>query len=173
MRFWVKVESQEKRVDIEEDGGTYIVEVDGRKRAVDCRTAGHKDYLSLIIDNKSHLIETAPVRIEEGKYYATVSGRRYNLEVFDERLIATRQASAQVSQNASTIIRSPMPGLIVDVRVQVGDRVRAGSAVVVMEAMKMQNELLSEVDGVVKAVHVKPRDSVESQAPLIEVKGVE
>ncbi len=66
-----------------------------------------------------------------------------------------------------------MPGLIVDVRVHVGDRVRAGSAVVVMEAMKMLNELLCEVDGIVKAVNVKPRDSVESQAPLIEVTRAE
>ncbi|MCJ7588763.1 MAG: acetyl-CoA carboxylase biotin carboxyl carrier protein subunit [Candidatus Aminicenantes bacterium] len=115
----------------------------------------------------------APVRIDEGKSYANVAGRRYDLEVFDERLMPTRQADLQASQDASTIVRSPMPGLIVDVRVHVGDRVRAGSAVVVMEAMKMLNELICEVDGIVRAVNVKPRDSVESQAPLIEVTRAE
>jgi biotin carboxyl carrier protein len=170
MKFWVKIESQEKRVNVEENEGKYLVEIDGKTRAVDCRTAGHKDYLSLIIDNKSYLIESAPVKIDEGKYYANISGRRYNLEVLDERLLATRQAGAVTRNDGPYVLRSPMPGLIVDVRVKAGDRVKAGTAVVVMEAMKMQNELLSEIDGVVRAVNIKNRDTVESQIPLIEIE---
>ena len=66
-----------------------------------------------------------------------------------------------------------MPGLIVDVRVSPGDRVTAGSPVVVMEAMKMQNELLCEVDGIVKTVNIKPGDTVESQALLLEIERTE
>ena len=68
------------------------------------------------------------------------------------------------------MISSPMPGLIVEVRVKVGDSVTAGSPVAIMEAMKMQNELVSEVNGIVKTVNVQPRDAVESQAPLIEIE---
>jgi biotin carboxyl carrier protein len=170
MKFWVRVESQDKRVNIEEKEGAYVVEVDGRKRTVDCQTAGHRDYLSLIIDNKSYLIESAPLKIDEGKYYANISGRRYNLEVLDERLIATRQAGVPTKDDGPYILKSPMPGLIVDVRVKAGDRVKAGSAVVVMEAMKMRNELVSEVTGTVKTVKIKTQDTVESQAPLIEIE---
>jgi biotin carboxyl carrier protein len=170
MMFWVKVESEEKRVRIEEAGGLYFVEIDGRKRLVDCRTVGHGDQLSLIIDHKSYLIESAPVRVDEGTYYAKIAGRRYNLEVFDERLIAVRRAGARTKEEGPCIIRSPMPGLIVDVHVSPGDHVTAGSTVVVMEAMKMQNELLSEVDGIVGAVNVKPLDTVESQAILLEIE---
>jgi biotin carboxyl carrier protein len=173
MKFWVRVESQERRVNIEEKDGVYVVEIDGRKRSVDCRTAGHRDYLSLIIDNKSYLIESAPLKIDEGKYYANIAGRRYNLEVLDERLFTTRQAGVLAQDDGPYIVKSPMPGLIVDVRVKAGDRIRAGSALVVMEAMKMQNELVSEVDGVVKAVRIKARDTVESQAPLIEIERTE
>jgi biotin carboxyl carrier protein len=173
MKLWVKVESQEKRVNIEEKDGVYLVEIDGRTRTVDCRTAGHRDYLSLIIDNKSYLIESAPLKIDEGKYYANISGRRYNIEVLDERLIATRQAGALVKEDGPYIVKSPMPGLIVDVRVKAGDRVSAGSTLVVIEAMKMQNELVCEVDGVVRAVNIKQRDTVESQAPLIEIERAE
>jgi biotin carboxyl carrier protein len=173
MMFWVKVESEEKRVRIEETGGLYSVEIDGRKRLVDCRTAGHRDQLSLIIDNRSYLIESAPVKVDEGTYYAKIAGRRYNLEIFDERLIAARQARARTREDGPCIIRSPMPGLIVEVRVGPGDRVTAGSTVVVMEAMKMQNELLCEVDGVVRAVNVKAHDTVESQAILLEIERTE
>ena len=170
MKFWVKVESEEKRVRIEETGGLYSVEIDGRERLVDCRAAGHRDQLSLIIDNRSYLIESAPVRVDEGTYYAKIAGRRYDLEVFDERLIAARQATAPTQEDGLCLIRSPMPGLIVDVLVSPGDRVTAGSAVVLMEAMKMQNELLCEVTGIVRTVKVKPRDTVESQALLLEIE---
>lgn len=173
MKLWVKVGSEEKRVRIEETGGRYVVEIDGRERLVDCRTAGHRDQLSLIIDDRSYLIESAPVRIDEGTYYVKIAGRRYNLEVLDERLIAVRQARALTREEGPCIIRSPMPGLIVDVRVGPGDRVTAGSPVVLMEAMKMQNELLCEVDGIVRTVNVKPRDTVESQAVLLEIERTE
>ena len=173
MKFWVKVNSHEKRVNVEERDGTFIVEVDGRRRAVDCRTAGHSDYLSLIIDNKSYLVESAPIKVDEGKYYATLSGRRYDVEVLDERLIATRQAGGQAKNDGPYVIRSPMPGLIVDIRVKVGDRVTAGSPVAIMEALTKQNQLVSEVDGVVTAVNVQTKDAVESQIPLIEIERAE
>ncbi|MEJ2722778.1 MAG: hypothetical protein P8181_16820, partial [bacterium] len=135
MKFWVKVEDHESRVEIEEKNGVYIIDVDGKRREVDCRTAGHSDYLSLIIDNKSHLVESAPLKIDEGRYYASIAGRRYDVEVLDERLIATRQSGVVHHTDGPYIITSPMPGLIIDVRVNVGDRVEIGSPVAVMEAM--------------------------------------
>ncbi len=169
MKFWVKVESQEKRIDVQEIEGIYRVEVDGRVREVDCRPAGHGNALSLIIDNKSYLVESAPVKAEEGRYTASVSGRRYDLEVLDERLLATRQVREIARDDGPAVIRSPMPGLIVDVRVKTGDRVKVGAAVVVLEAMKMQNEIVSDATGIVSAVKVEPGQSVESQAVLIEI----
>ena len=173
MKFCVKVESQEKCVEVEEKDGIYLVTIDGRTRVVDCRHAGHRDYLSLIIDNRSHLVESAPVRFEQGTYYANIDGRRYDVEVLDERLVAARQASAKVTEAGPYVVASPMPGLIVDVRVKVGDAVKAGSPVVIMEAMKMQNELVSEIDGVVKAINVRTNETVDSQAALIEIERTE
>lgn len=170
MKLLVRIESQEKAVEIHEEDDHYVVVIDGNKRIVDCRSAGHPDYLSMIIDNKSHLVESAPIKFEDGRYYANIYGRRYELDVLDERLVATRQAAAVVTETGPYVISSPMPGLIVDVRVEVGDEIEAGSPVVIMEAMKMQNELTSEVAGVVKAVHVGPNDAVESQLPLVEIE---
>jgi biotin carboxyl carrier protein len=171
MIFWVKVGSEEKRVLIEETGRLYSVEIDGRKRLVDCRTvSGEVGRLSLIIDNRSYVIESAPVRVDEGTYYTKIAGRRYDLEIFDERLTAVRQASPRKKENGPYVIRSPMPGLIIDVRVSPGDRVAPESTVVVVEAMKMQNELLAEVNGIVRSVNVKPRDTVESKALLLEIE---
>jgi biotin carboxyl carrier protein len=168
MEVSVMVEARELRVSVERKDGFYLVEVDGRVREIDCRPAGHRDYLSLIVDNKPYLVESIPVKPDEGRYSANISGRRYDIEVLDERLIATRRA-AVIRDEGYSVIRSPMPGLIVDVRVKAGDRIEAGVPVVVIEAMKMQNELVSETAGIVKSVHVEPQDTVESQAALIEI----
>lgn len=173
MKFWVRIESREHEVSVERVDGVYAVAVNGDLKMVDCHSAGHQDYLSLIIDNKSYLVECAPVRFEDGKYFANIGGRRYDVDVLDERLLASRQASATLKETGPYVLMSPMPGLIVDVRVKVGDTVKAGSAVVIMEAMKMQNELVSEVDGVVRAIRISPNDAVDSQAPLVEIERAE
>jgi biotin carboxyl carrier protein len=173
MKLWVRIASQEKQVEVEKRDGIYEIAIDGVPRAVDCQSAGHTDYLSLIVDNKSYLVECRPARFEEGKYYATISGRRYDLEVLDERLMSTRQAASTIEETGTYVIASPMPGLIVDVRVAIGDAVKAGSAVVIMEAMKMQNELITEVDGVVRSINIKANDAVDSQTPLVEIERAE
>lgn len=170
MKLQVRIDEQEKTVEIDEVDGLYYITIDGDARVVDCRNAGHGNYLSLLIDNRSHLVESAPIRVDEGSYYATVNGRRYDLDVLDERLATSRDVAAASAQSGPHVVSSPMPGLIVDVRVAVGDDVTAGAPVIVMEAMKMQNELVSEVDGVVKAVNVTVQDTVDSQVALVEIE---
>jgi biotin carboxyl carrier protein len=170
MKFVVRIDQEEKTVVVDESNGYYDVEIDGKRYHVDCRYFGDKDFLSLLIDNKSYLIESAAVRAEQGQYYARVMGRHYDVEVLDELLAAVRGAEDAVVETGDYTVVSPMPGLILEVKVDVGDEVTAGSAVVVMEAMKMQNELVTEVSGVVKEIRVAPLDAVDSQAPLIVIE---
>ena len=68
------------------------------------------------------------------------------------------------------MIRSPMPGRIVDVLVAEGDAVRTGQGIVIVEAMKMENELCAEIDGVVTKVHVCADDRVDGNAVLITLE---
>lgn len=170
MKFVVRIDNQQKTVVVKENNGHYDIEIDGTPYQVDCGYLGDKDYLSLLIDNKSYLIESAPVKAEDGRYYARVMGRHYDVEVLDELLVAVRDAESTTEDSAGYTIVSPMPGLILDVKVAVGDRVEAGAPVVIMEAMKMQNELASEVSGIVKEIHVKAKDAVDSQAPLVMIE---
>jgi biotin carboxyl carrier protein len=170
MKFVVRIGSEEKQVQIEEINGFYEIDIDGTKHTVDCRNFGHKDYLSLLINNKSYLIESAPVNSNQGTYYANVMGRHYDLEVLDELLLAAREADESSEGGGPHTVISPMPGLIIDVKVKAGDTVAAGTPVVIMEAMKMQNALISEVTGVVTEVHVAPNDTVDSQAPLVVIE---
>jgi acetyl/propionyl-CoA carboxylase alpha subunit len=170
MKFVVRVDGQEKTVFITEENGSYEITVDGRNYNVDCRSFGNAEFLSMLIDNESYLVETGPSNPDRGQYYARVMGRHYDLEVLDELLVAVREGEAATDTGVAHIVLSPMPGLIVDVKVAPGDTVEAGAPVVIMEAMKMQNELVADVGGVVKDVHVKPGAAVDSQAPLVTIE---
>lgn len=170
MKFVVRIAGEEKTVLINEQNGFYDIELDGKPYRVDCQYFGDRDFLSLLINNKSYLIESGSVKAEEGRYYARVMGRHYDVDVLDELLVAVRDAESASLDAGDHQVVSPMPGMILEIKVDVGDRVEAGDPVVIMEAMKMQNELATEVGGVVKEVCVQPRQKVDSQAPLVMIE---
>ena len=170
MKFVVRIANEEKTIVVNENNGFYDIELDGKPYGVDCRYFGDRDFLSLLINNKSYLIESAPVKAEDGRYYARVMGRHYDVDVLDELLVAVRDAERGPEDTGEYNVISPMPGLILEVKVNVGDRVEAGDPVVIMEAMKMQNELATEVAGVVKEIRVQTKQTVDSQTPLVLIE---
>jgi biotin carboxyl carrier protein len=170
MKLFVRLDGREKQLQVFRENGRYRVEMDGRVLSVDCRTFGDGNTYSLLIDGRSYLIESAPVRPEEGEYYARVMGRHYDVEVLDELLVAVRDAERAKEHAGGYVVRAPMPGLVIQVKVAPGNHVSVGDSVVVMEAMKMRNELITEVGGVVKEVVAAPGDKVESQAALVKIE---
>ena len=81
--------------------------------------------------------------------------------------IGEKKAAAAPAVAGGTPINAPMRGTIVDVKVKVGDKVSNGTVVAVLEAMKMENDIVSDKDGVVAAVLVNKGDSVETGAPVV------
>jgi biotin carboxyl carrier protein len=80
-----------------------------------------------------------------------------------------KPAAAPAAKAGAGSVTAPMPGLIVDVTCKVGDKVKAGQPVVILEAMKMQNPLAAPVDGEVKTIHVKSGDSVAVGQVLVDI----
>jgi len=101
-------------------------------------------------------------------------GERFEVEVVDDR---TRQiqalTGARPAPPGSGVVRAPMPGLVVRVEVASGQRVELGAGLVVIEAMKMENELRALRAGVVAAVHVVAGQAVEKGAPLVTLESSE
>lgn len=83
---------------------------------------------------------------------------------------ATSSASASPKANANNAVKAPLPGVIVEVKVSVGDKVKIGDTVVVLEAMKMANNLDTEKAGTVTAVLVQPGESVMEDTPLVVIE---
>ena len=134
------------------------------------------------------------------KYVVTVNGERYEVEVERvdgkssslsrkqmERGVKTRvetepavsaapvsapAAATPAASNAGggSAVISPMPGVILDIKVKEGDSISEGQVVVILEAMKMENEIVSEFTGTVSAIRVKKGDTVDTDAVLVEIK---
>ena len=106
-----------------------------------------------------------------GLYTLSIDGHRFEVDALDERAHTIRELSGNAAAAAGPApLVAPMPGLIVRVNAKAGDRVIAGQGLVVMEAMKMENELRASADGTVKAVLAVPGKAVEKGAILIEME---
>ena len=103
-----------------------------------------------------------------GRYTLWIDGYRFEAEALDERTRSIQDLSAAGAAPVGPAqVRAPMPGLIVRVNVKAGDKVQAGQGIVVMEAMKMENELRATAAGTVKSVEVVPGTAVEKGALLV------
>jgi biotin carboxyl carrier protein len=153
---------------------TLAVELDGQRVLVDgigleqaeLAPLHGTDVRSLLIDGASSTIVAQ--RVEDG-WELQVDGWPLRAVVIDERTRAIRAMTGRgAGPQGPKPVRAPMPGLIVRVEVQVGDQVQPGQGVVVMEAMKMENELKAESGGVVARISAEPGAAVEKGAVLVE-----
>ena len=167
MAFIAKLGEQTYTVEIEEIGkGLYRIAVDGNEFLVDGKKTGRTNY-SLIVDNRSFEIE---VDNAEDEYRVLVDGRNYHVNLVDERRVRVGGAQSELQLQGRQKVSVPMPGKVIAVLVSVGDSVEKGQGLVIVEAMKMENEVRSPVAGEIKEIKVKPGDAVEGGAVLVIVE---
>ena len=167
MAFIGKLGDQTFTIEIEETGkSVYRVAVDGNEFLVDGKKTGRTNY-SLIVDNRSFEIEVDHTGDE---YRVLVDGRNYRIELVDERRVRVGGAQTGVQLQGRQLVSVPMPGKVVAVLVSEGDTIEKGQGLVIVEAMKMENEVRSPITGSVKEIKVKPGDTVEGGAVLVVVE---
>ncbi len=163
----------------------YIVDVNGERIAVELDGA-QAIIEGQVMDVGLTAIDGTPVRLirigervhrviarrgaSRGAWVLDIDGVRVETDALDERMRTIRDltAAATVSSGPAPL-RAPMPGLVVRVQVAVGDAVTAGQGLVVVEAMKMENELRATANGIVVAVHATVGTAVEKGAMLVEL----
>lgn len=163
MRYFVKVgaESLELEVDAAADG-TYRVQSPNGSRLPVCVLAGSGSVQLLSIDGRVLSVQLAEREVKLGQ-------ERFSVHAESERTRATTRAHTSEAKGSAQIL-APMPGRIVRVSCVPGDAVSKGAALVVIEAMKMQNELCAKADGIVRAVRVESGATVDRGAVLIELE---
>lgn len=164
MIYHVTIGSRVWAVEIGQAGVT----VDGRQVDVDLARIEGGPVRSLRVDGDSHRLVAA--RAAKETWDVHLRGRRVRAQVVDER---TRAIRAMMSTASGPVgprpVVAPMPGMVVRIEVAEGDRVRAGQGVVIVEAMKMENELTAQSDAVVRRILVAEGDAVEKDQVLVDL----
>jgi biotin carboxyl carrier protein len=154
-------------LDVESLGdGRYAVTLEGHRFELESLVLPH-GAVSMIVEGQSFSVEFDEKGDEVG---VLLRGQLTRFDVADERKIRMRAATAGFSVEGKQTITAPMPGKIVKVFVKVGDEVTEGQGLVVVEAMKMENELKSPKAGKVTEVITKEGATVENGAPLVVVE---
>jgi pyruvate carboxylase subunit B len=166
MKYFVRVGATELEVSLEGDA----VRVDGPTVTARIADVEGTPVRMLTVGDEVHRIVVRPAGAR-GRYTIWVDGFRHEVEALDERMRAIRElADATAGPVGPAPLVAPMPGMVVRVTVQVGEQVVPGQGLVVMEAMKMENELRSTSAARVKSVLAQPGSAVEKGALLVELE---
>lgn len=168
MKYFARVGEQEYACDVDAENGALVVEIDGRRHRVDLQHIPGSGTYSLLVDGRSY-----EFTLHEGADAIELSGGAglFHVHVEDERTHAARSKTAAARGAAGpAVVRAVMPGIVRDVIAEPGDNVTKGQPLLILEAMKMQNEIRADRPGTVREVHVAAGDTVEKGAPLVVIE---
>lgn len=163
MKYVVAVAGRELEVEVDGDRVT----VAGRTFPATFAVSPATPVRQLLLDGRSEAM--AVESLGAGRWALTLRGERHEAEVTDERTRHIRSLTGAADRTRGPgVLRAPMPGLVVRVQAQPGQAVSPGSGLVVLEAMKMENELRAPAAAVVRVVRVAPGEAVEKGQVLVE-----
>lgn len=126
-------------------------------------------YFHILHEGKGYIAELVKADLPTKTFHIKINGVIYPVQVKDKfDLLLEKVGMSDTSSGKLNLIKAPMPGLIIDLKVKRGDLVKAGDVLLILEAMKMENILKAAGEGEVKTVNVKKGDSVEKNQVLIE-----
>ena len=161
MKYYARIGNNEYEVDISAER----MLLDGEPVVVDLVNSGSPELFSVLLDGHSYEML---IGIDRFDYTINVRGEQFHVQIEDERARRlNRGRKLPTLPEGELAVTAPIPGLVVKVLAQVGDAIEEGQPLVILEAMKMENELRSMRSGVVKSINVAPGQRVEQNAVLL------
>ncbi len=164
MKYVAWTEDKQHEVEVELEDGIYAVKLDGKKYEVDARKLPWSSVYSMLIGGKSY---EADVRPDGDTVNVSIQGETYRITLREEFWAKIAASAPGGPAEGKHELRTPMPGMVVEVRVKLGQKVEKGEPLVVVEAMKMQNEICAPEAGVVREIGVKAQDVVDPSNVLV------
>jgi len=165
VKFLVRIGARECTLEINDARDS--IAVDGVAHALDARLINHRT-LSLLLDGASFTVYLAGTRADDSIREIGLAGREATVEIVDPRRLARHRSGLQ--QDGVVSLLSPMAGRVADLLVAMNDAVNAGQPLLVLEAMKMQNEIRSPKAGRVRQLHVEAGAVVSAGQVLAEIE---
>lgn len=127
--------------------------------------------IHLLENKQSYTIQILEEDFQNKKVTLEINGTAYPIEIMDALDIKVEEMGlSNIAEKLVSAIHSPMPGLVLDILVKVGDTIEEGSQLLILEAMKMENILKAEGSGIVKSIEISKGDAVEKGQLLIDLE---
>lgn len=165
MKYYVQVNGRQHEVDVVERLGELKVAVDGKPLDLSYEEVDSLGQVALLSEGKSYGVS---IEGDMAKASIVIAGHLYAVEIEDERERAAHAAERAASKGGG-LVKAVMPGIVVKLLVAENERVEAGQPLLILEAMKMQNEITAPAAGVIKTLHVREREAVAGGAKLISL----
>ena len=169
MKYFITMGDRIHEVDLVRRLGELLVTVNGEPMDLTYSEADRFGQVTLLHDGRSFGIS---IEGSDSEVSVTLAGYDYFMQIEDEREYAAHVAERAVSSGGGTI-EAVMPGVVVETLVAIGDEVSEGQPLLILEAMKMQNEILAPGPGIVVRFHVQAGQAVAAGEKLVELKGLE
>jgi biotin carboxyl carrier protein len=166
VKYFVEVNGRPHVVDVVERLGELQVSVDGAPLALEYEEVDALGQVALRAGTRSFGVS---IEGDANTVWATIAGHQYEVTIEDERERAAH-AAERASASTGGVVKSVMPGVVVELLVAPGDVVEKGQPLLLLEAMKMQNEIGAPAAGRVKKVHVAKGEAVSGGAKLVTLE---
>ena len=166
MKYHITVNGREHEVVLVERAGELTVEVDGQPAEVSYDEVDSLGQVALVMNGETYAIS---IESDGSAGHVAVAGKSFKVELEDERERAAHAAD-RAGGKSGGVVESAMPGVVVEVLVAVGDDVEAGQSLLILEAMKMQNEIAAPAAAKVAAVHVEQGAAVGAGEKLVTLE---
>jgi biotin carboxyl carrier protein len=164
MKYVTTVDGKEFEIEVVDD---HHIRIGDRLLKVDFEAISGQPVFSLILDGKSY---EAFVYQGDEDWEVLIRGRQYQVKIEDEREKRLKAAAGGgIAEGGEFHLKAPMPGLVVSVLVEEGQEVKKGQVMLILESMKMQNELKAPRDGVMGRIRVKAGESVEQKQSMLSL----
>lgn len=165
MKFEAQLGGETIPIEIAGGAGRFTVTIADERLAVDGRQTG-EGLWSILLEGVSHV---ADVTEQDGLYLVDVEGERYTVRVEEESRYIIRTRGAR-GGDLGQVLKAPMPGKVTLIEVAVGQSVAPGDGLIVLEAMKMENEFKAQVAGTVKEIRVAVGQAVNPGDVLVVIE---
>ena len=166
MKIYAETRDQMLTFEQSDRNGTPGLVLGGRQLDYEFIPLGNNRY-SLLMDNVSHHLHIVE---KDGRYHVHLDGAYFSIRVEDERMRALRELVAHSAATGGTqTVVAPIPGLISRILVTPGQKIAAGEPLIILEAMKMENEIRAENSGIIKEILVDTGRPVEKDLPLLVI----
>jgi biotin carboxyl carrier protein len=168
VKYFVKVGDRELEVLLEERDGEVFARVGNRETKVSYAEVDGLGQYSILTENRSWAASIESNKNNTNEFSVGLAGEVYTVSIENERERAAHAAAAHGPAGPRTL-NAAMPGIVISVLAKEGDSVEAGAALLILEAMKMQNEVRAEAAGVVKRIFVEAGKTVSAGQPLVSL----